>query len=125
MSQGRKVFEGPLSAIQQTKNWVRLRVNDFAAAVGLLRNQQLIVDELDGTLIALAENAKAEQVVRCLVQNGISVHEIAPHEQDLEAFYLSLMRKEQTPPSPPILPLPFRRGEGRGEGSVGNSLSKS
>lgn len=100
MSQGRKVFEGPLAAIHQSKNWVRLRANDFAAAVKLLRGEKLIVDELDGNLIALATNAKTEQVVRCLVQNGISVHEISPHEQNLEGFYLSLMRAEQPPPSP-------------------------
>ncbi len=100
MSQGRKVFEGPLAAIHQSKNRVRLRANDFAAAVKLLRGEKLIVDELDGNLIALAANAKTEQVVRCLVQNGISVHEISPHEQDLEGFYLSLMRAEQPPPSP-------------------------
>src|SRR3954468_3903356 len=97
MSQGRKVFEGPLASIQQSKNWVRLCVNDFAAAVKLLRNEKLILDDLDGSLIALASNAKTEQVVRCLVQNGISVHEITPHEQDLEGFYLSLMRTEQKP----------------------------
>jgi len=100
MSQGRKVFEGPLAAIHQSKNWVRLRVNDFPAAVSVLRVEKLIVDELDGNLIALAANAKIEQVVRCLVQNGISIHEIAPHEQDLEGFYLSLMRAEQPPASP-------------------------
>ncbi len=100
MSQGRKVFEGPLAAIHQSKNWVRLRVNDFPAAVSLLRVEKLIADELDGNLIALSANAKIEQVVRCLVQNGISIHEIGPHEQDLEGFYLSLMRAEQPPASP-------------------------
>src|SRR6267142_497434 len=48
MRQGRKVFEGPLAAIHQSKNWVRLRVNDFAAAVKLLRGGKLIVDEIEG-----------------------------------------------------------------------------
>lgn len=97
MSQGRKVFEGPLASIQRSKNWVRLCVNDFAAAVRVLRNEKLIVDDLDGSLIALAPNAKTEEVVRCLVKNSISVHEISPHEQDLEGFYLSLMKAEHVP----------------------------
>jgi ABC-type multidrug transport system ATPase subunit len=97
MSQGRKVFEGPLSTIQQSQSWVRLCVNDFAAAIRLLRGEKLIVDEREDTFIALTASAKTEQVVRCLVQNGISVHEITPQEQDLEGFYLSLMKADQPP----------------------------
>jgi ABC-2 type transport system ATP-binding protein len=106
MNQGRKVFEGPLASIQKSQNWAVLRVNDFAAAVKLLRREHLIVDERDGKLIALAAEAKTEQIVRCLVHNEIAVHEISPEVQDLEGFYLSLMRAEGAPassdhPSPP------------------------
>ena len=92
MNQGRKVFEGPMSAIRQSRNWAVLRVNDFAAATRLLREKELIVDERDGKFIALAPEAKTEHVVRCLVQSDFAVHEITPQEQDLEAFYLSLMK---------------------------------
>ncbi len=99
MNQGRKVFEGPLASIHQSRNWVLLRVNDFSAAVGLLRRERLIVEARDGKLISLAAEAKTEDVVRCLVHNEISVHEISPQEQDLEGFYLSLMRDEQAEPS--------------------------
>jgi ABC-2 type transport system ATP-binding protein len=95
MNQGRKVFEGPLASIHNSRNWVLLRVNDFAAAVTVLRQENLIVDDRDGKFIALAANAKIEQVARCLVRNDISIHEISPHEQDLEGFYLSLMRDAQ------------------------------
>jgi ABC-2 type transport system ATP-binding protein len=94
MNQGRKVFEGPMSSIGEAQSWVLLRVNDFTAAANLLRQNRLIVDERDGKFIALAATAKTEEVVRCLVQNGISIHAINPQEQDLEAFYLSLMRPE-------------------------------
>jgi ABC-2 type transport system ATP-binding protein len=96
MNKGRKVFEGPMSSIQQAQSWARLRVNDFAAAVKLLRQDGLITDEREGNLIALAMDSGTDQVVRCLVKAGISVYEIAPHEQDLEEFYLSLMKADKT-----------------------------
>ncbi len=97
MNKGRKVFDGPMSSIQQAQSWVRLRVNDFAAAMKLLRQAGLITDERDGNLIALTEHSGTDQVVRCLVKEGISVYEIAPHEQDLEEFYLSLMKAGKQP----------------------------
>jgi ABC-2 type transport system ATP-binding protein len=92
MNQGRKVFEGPMTAIRQSRNWALLRVNDFSSATKLLREKNLVVDEREGKFVALAPEAKTEQVVRCLVQHDFAVHEITPQEQDLEAFYLSLMK---------------------------------
>lgn len=97
MNKGRKVFDGAMSSIRQAQSWVRLRVNDFAAAIKLLRQDGLIMDERDGSLIALAKVSGTDQVVRCLVKNGISVYEISPHEQDLEEFYLSLMKTDKQP----------------------------
>jgi ABC-2 type transport system ATP-binding protein len=93
MNKGRKVFEGPLSSITQAQKWVRLRVNDFAGAVKLLREEKLMVEEREGSLIALAPHCGTDQVVRCLVKSNISVFEIAPHEETLEGFYLSLMKE--------------------------------
>src|SRR6266446_4607321 len=91
LNQGRKVFEGPLSATRQRQQWVRLRVGDFASAVKELRQAQLVTDERDSELIALGLNAGTDQVVRLLVERGMPVYEIAPQEQTLESFYLSLM----------------------------------
>jgi ABC-type multidrug transport system ATPase subunit len=96
MNRGRKVFEGPLSSIRDSQRWVLLSVGDFPAAVRILRERNLIVDERDGRLIALAKDIQTDQIVRCLVENNIPVHEIARHEQDLEGFYLSLMRTERS-----------------------------
>jgi len=93
MNQGRKVFDGPLASIREAQHWVRLRVEDFSAALKVPRRDQLIVDECDGEFIELAIGAKTEQVVRCLVLNDISFREIAPQQRDLEGFYLSLMRE--------------------------------
>ena len=99
MNQGQKVFEGTLESIRNSRNWVLLRVDNFSAAATLLLREKLIVDQRDQALIALATNAKTEQVVCCLVQNGFSVREITPQQQDLEGFYLSLMRSEERGPA--------------------------
>jgi len=37
----------------------------------------------------------ADQVVRFLVGQGMAVFEIAPEEQTLETFYLSLMKESR------------------------------
>ncbi len=113
MNQGRKVFEGPLAGINRSQGWVRLRVSDFAEAVKLLRLEQLITEDRDGSQISLTPQSGADKVVRCLVKNGISVFEIVPHEQTLEDFYLALMKTEPRPghgakPKPPPLPAAVR-----------------
>ena len=94
MNQGRKVFEGPLAAVKQSGNWVRLRVDDFSQAVKALRHDRLIVDERDGQFVALAPEIGSDRIVRRLVEQGVAVYEIARHEQTLEDFYLRLMRDE-------------------------------
>ncbi len=92
MNQGRKVFEGSLAEVKQGNRWVRLRVNDFQQAVDALRVERLILDQRDGQFVSLAPDMGADRVVRRLVEQGISVYEIAPEEQTLEDFYLELMR---------------------------------
>ncbi|MDB6109602.1 MAG: transporter related-protein [Pedosphaera sp.] len=99
MKKGRKVFDGPLSAINKSQSWIRLRVNDFPSAVELLRRERLITDEREGSLIAVAPGSGTEHVVRCLVAQGISVYEIAPQEQTLEDSYLDLMKFDGPAPS--------------------------
>jgi len=94
MNQGRKVFEGSLSEARQTRNWVRLRVDDFPRAVQRLREEGLVEDERDGSLVALASGIGTARVVQRLVEQGTAVHEIAVHEATLEDFYLELMRGE-------------------------------
>jgi len=96
MNQGRKVFEGPLASIREAQSWVRLRVNDFATAVRLLRQDNLIADERDGCFVSLTADSKANQVVNRLVQHGIEIYEITPQQRDLEGFYLSLMKAEKS-----------------------------
>lgn len=92
LNDGRKVFDGTLSEATQPWNWVRLRVDDFALAVRLLREARLVTGARDGRRIELAEGVSTDQIVRHLVGQGARVFEIAPEERTLEDFYLSLVK---------------------------------
>ena len=95
LNQGKMVFEGPLAETRSRDKWVRLKVNDFSAAVRELQQAGLITNQRDDQLIALAAGAATDRIVNLLVQRGFSVFEIAPAEETLEGFYLSLMQGER------------------------------
>jgi ABC-2 type transport system ATP-binding protein len=95
MNKGRKVFEGPLEATRQRQQWVRLQVSDFPAAVRELKQSDLIMDERAGKLIALKTGVGTDQIVKLLVERGISVFEIAKETETLESFYLGLMNEQR------------------------------
>ncbi len=93
MNQGAKVFEGAVSDVKRNKGWVRLKVGDFAAAVCDLQTMKMIDDVQDGERVMLANGVRTDQLVKRLVEQGMPVFEVAVHEQTLEDFYLSLMKK--------------------------------
>jgi ABC-2 type transport system ATP-binding protein len=95
LNQGRMVFEGPLAATKQREAWIRLRTGDFDLAAKELSQAKLIAQERDGKLIALNKGVGTDQVVRLLVERGMPVYEIAPVEETLEDFYLSLMNGQK------------------------------
>ena len=90
LRQGQKVFEGTLKEAVGPGNWLRIRVNDFAAATDALRQKRLIGETRDGCLVALCNGVEVPQVVSELVGAGVRVFEVTPEAQTLEAFYLSL-----------------------------------
>jgi ABC-2 type transport system ATP-binding protein len=94
LNRGRMVFEGTLAATKQGA-WTRLKTGDFPLAVKQLREAQLITQERDGHLVALGPGVGTDQVVRLLVERGMPVYEIAPVEDTLEDFYLSLMNGQK------------------------------
>jgi ABC-2 type transport system ATP-binding protein len=94
LNRGRMVFEGSLAATKQGA-WIRLKAGDFGSAVKQLKEAQLITQERDGNLIALGPGIGTDQVVRLLVERGMAVYEIAPVEDTLEDFYLSLMNGQK------------------------------
>jgi ABC-2 type transport system ATP-binding protein len=91
LNQGRKVFEGPMTAITQREEWTRLRTDDFPRGVALLLNAGLIKEHRDNRLVVLADGVGPHQVVKHLVGLGLNVFEITREEETLEGFYLSLM----------------------------------
>jgi len=93
LHQGHKVFEGSLSEATQARNWVRLNVADFVAATQRLQQAHLITSSSEGRFITLGDGVGTDQVVRSLVEAGISVFEIAREERTLESFYLKLMHE--------------------------------
>jgi ABC-2 type transport system ATP-binding protein len=94
LNRGRMVFEGSLAATKQ-RAWIRLKAGDFESAVKQLQEAQLITEARDGHLIALGPGIGTDQVVRLLVERGMAVYEIAPVEDTLEDFYLSLMNGQK------------------------------
>ncbi len=106
LNQGRKVFEGSLAGVKQSRSRVRLEASDFQSAVSELRAAGLIGEARDGRHITLADGVGTDQVVQRLVEREIKVYEIAREEQSLEDFYLSLMEREHAN-SPPPAPLPL------------------
>jgi ABC-2 type transport system ATP-binding protein len=94
MNEGRKVFEGSIAEARGRQGWLRLRVGDFKTAAALLQEEKLITDQRDERLVALAEGVTSDRLVRRLVEAGMSVFEIADHEETLEDFYLALMKRE-------------------------------
>ncbi len=93
MNQGRKVFQGSIAEARRSRGWIRLRTGNFAEAVRFLRESRLITQERDGQFVLPAEGVGTDQVVACLVERRQRVFEIAPEEETLEGFYLSLMKK--------------------------------
>jgi len=101
LNQGRKVFEGSLEETRRRNQWVRLRTSDFARAAKILAEANLISSHCDGLRIALTDGTDTDQVVRKLVEQGVSVFEITREAETLENFYLSLMNGQRDKDSQP------------------------
>ncbi|MDB6065544.1 MAG: transporter related-protein [Pedosphaera sp.] len=92
MNKGRKVFEGTVADATGKEKWVRLRVENFEVAAEQLNRAGLIMATREKRLIALADGVGTDRVVKHLVEQGMPVFEIAPEEETLENFYLTLMK---------------------------------
>ncbi len=91
LNRGRKVFEGALAETKRRHQSVRLVVDRFDLAAARLRQAALIQDERAGRFVTLAPGVRTDRIVEFLVGQGIRVFEIAPEEETLEGFYLTLM----------------------------------
>ena len=97
LNQGRKVFEGRVDEVKAARGRVALKTIDFAGAVAVLRERNLITGADDGKFITLRDGVGIADVTRALVNAGMAVEGIWQREQTLEDFYLDLVKT-----SPPI-----------------------
>jgi ABC-2 type transport system ATP-binding protein len=95
LRQGRKVFDGAIADLNRSHRRRRLVVDRPADAFNELRVAGLIRSHDGDRIIELAPGVEADAVVKRLVELGLRVFEIAPEEQTLERFYLSLMRDDE------------------------------
>jgi ABC-2 type transport system ATP-binding protein len=93
MNGGRKVFEGTIEQTRKARGWLRLRTGDFTRSVAILREAGLIERERQERFVLPAAGVGADRIVERLVAGQQRVFEIAPEEENLEDFYLSLMKK--------------------------------
>jgi ABC-2 type transport system ATP-binding protein len=95
LRQGCKVFDGAIADLNRSHCRRRLVVDRPADAFNELRGAGLIRSHDGDRIIELAPGVAADAVVKRLVELGLRVFEIAPEEQTLERFYLSLMRDDE------------------------------
>jgi ABC-2 type transport system ATP-binding protein len=92
LHRGEKVFDGTVANIKAARGRVALRTEDFAAAVTLLHEQNLIAGSAGGEFIQPATGVSTAEITRALVQGGHAVEGIWTREQTLEDFYLALVK---------------------------------
>jgi ABC-2 type transport system ATP-binding protein len=98
LNQGKKVFEGEVKEIKAAQSRVEIKTPDFPGAVKLLRERGLIVEAVDRTLVTPRDGCSTSEINRTLVSGGFAVEGIWQHEQTLEDFYLTLVKKPSALP---------------------------
>jgi ABC-2 type transport system ATP-binding protein len=101
LNQGRKVFEGSVADVKSARGGVRLRTNDFSAAVRFLQERGRVVGVVGAETLMLADGVTPAELARLLVAQGFAVDGLWQQEQTLEDFYLTLIKN---PPPLPVKP---------------------
>jgi len=91
LKRGRKVFDGTLAETRRAGAQVRLRTDDFPAAVAELAAAGLASAGSGAGRVQLREGVGPERIAAFLVCRGRPLYELAPEEVSLEEFYLGLM----------------------------------
>ena len=93
--QGRMIQE--LSAAEmdaRSRVFVSLKVKDISGAIALLK-QKFGNAKLEEEYIRVYDVDDTEAIVKCLLENGHTVSEIAKNKVGLEEYYISLMSKKE------------------------------
>jgi ABC-2 type transport system ATP-binding protein len=89
LNQGHKVFDGRWAELALDERRVRLEVDDWEKAAGLLRTMPDVVIGEAG-FVSMKNNADTADVVTRLVQGGVRVRAVEPQRQNLEEIYLNI-----------------------------------
>lgn len=92
IQKGRKVFDGTLQDVRGERTLVRLKTSEPDRMRAQMRHMRMFAEEREGDLYALAEDVTVDQLAECLVERGFRIHELAPYQDTLEDFYLSLVK---------------------------------
>ncbi|WP_042725406.1 ABC transporter ATP-binding protein [Chthoniobacter flavus] len=96
LNQGHKVFDGRWAELDSEQRSVRLEVDDWEKAAGLLRDiEQLKI--VENGLVTVGKDFDTADLVERLVQGGIRVRAVEPHRRNLEEIYLSITHNGATP----------------------------
>jgi len=89
LNQGHKVFDGRWAELATDQRSVRLDVDDWEKAAGLLRGIPALTIMETGVVAVEKEYDTADLVAR-LVQGGVRVRAVEPQRRNLEEIYLTI-----------------------------------
>lgn len=89
LNQGRKVFDGRWADLEPDRCRVRLEVDDWEKAAGLLRTVPE-VSIAEAGFVSIGKDADPADLVARLVQGGVRVRAVEPQRRNLEEIYLSI-----------------------------------
>jgi len=95
LNQGRKIFDGRWADLAVDRRQVRLTVDDWDRAQGLLTESGGVRIEGAG-MISLDDQCEVADLVARLVHGGLRVSAVEPLRRNLEQIYLSLTHPDAT-----------------------------
>ena len=96
LNQGRKVFDGHWAELAGEERRVRLEVDDWEKAAGLLRAMPEVTIGEAGLVSVKTDFDTADLVAR-LVHGGVRVRAVEPQRRNLEEVYLSMTHGGNAP----------------------------
>jgi ABC-2 type transport system ATP-binding protein len=103
LNRGRKVFDGRWAELTAEQSRVRLEVDDWPKAAGLLQTlPQVTVAEAG--FVSMKNGTDVADLVERLVHGGVRVRAVEPQRRNLEEIYLSITNPGTD--DPPVQPGP-------------------
>jgi ABC-2 type transport system ATP-binding protein len=96
LNQGRKVFDGRWAELDGEQRTVRLELENWEKAVGLLQS----IEELkvvESGVVTVPKDFDTADLVERLVQGGVRVRAVEPQRRNLEEIYLSITHNGAAP----------------------------